>query len=75
MEELIPSSTPSGQVATITHWGPYQELGRTHNAIQNWCADQGHALAGPSWEIYEHWQESWNDDPAQIRTDVFYLIE
>jgi effector-binding domain-containing protein len=74
-EELIPSSTPSGRVATMTHWGPYQELGRTHTAIQKWCAAQGHTLARPSWEIYGHWQESWNLDPTQIRTDVYYLLD
>ena len=35
----------------------------------------GRALAGPNWEIYGHWQEDWNEDPAKIRTEVFYLLE
>jgi len=28
-------------------------------------------FAGPNWEIYGH----WTDDPAQLRTDVFYLLD
>jgi hypothetical protein len=28
-----------------------------------------------SWEIYGHWEESWNTDPSKIRTDVFHLLE
>ena len=27
-------------------------------------------LAGASWEVYGH----WSDDPAAVRTDVFYLV-
>jgi hypothetical protein len=52
------------------HLGPYNRLGEAHAAIRKWCADHGHALTGVSWEIYGH----WTDDPAQLRTDVFYLL-
>jgi effector-binding domain-containing protein len=64
------SMTPAGLVATTHHMGPYSGLGQAHRAICQWCAEHGHALAGPNWEIYGH----WNDDPAQLRTDVFYLL-
>ena len=49
-------------------------LHAAHQAILDWCANHGHALAGPNWEIYGHWLDAWNSDPSQIRTDVFYLI-
>jgi effector-binding domain-containing protein len=65
------SSTPAGQVATTTHFGPYERLGEAHNAIRKWCADHGHALVGPNWEVYGHWV----DDPAKLRTDVYYLLQ
>ena len=26
-------------------------LGAAHNAVREWCANHGHRLAGPSWEI------------------------
>lgn len=72
--DVVASATPAGPVATAVHLGPYGELHRTHQAIRQWCANQGYELAGPSWEVYGHWQDEWNDDPARIRTDVFYLV-
>ncbi len=69
------SELPSGHVATTVHFGPYPRLSEAHAAIREWCADQGHRLAGISWEIYGHWDESWNADPSRIRTDVFYLLQ
>ena len=73
--EVVGSATPAGTVATTTHFGPYGRLHEAHDAIRQWCADQGHTLAGPSWEIYGHWVDEWNSDPSKIRTDVFYLLK
>jgi effector-binding domain-containing protein len=73
--EVVPSATPAGRVATTTHLGPYPHLHRAHAAIRQWCAAQGHALAGPCWEIYGHWLDAWNQDPSQVRTDVYYLLK
>ena len=72
--ELVASATPAGLTAHATHYGPYDQLGRTHRAIVDWCRAGGHRLVGPSWEIYGHWQEAWNNDPTKIRTDVFYQV-
>ena len=72
--EVVPSATPAGLVATATHFGPYQQLGRAHEAILEWCRSNGHRLAGPSWEVYGHWQDAWNANPSLIRTDVFYQV-
>jgi effector-binding domain-containing protein len=68
------SQLPAGRVATTTHFGPYPRLGDAHSEIRQWCADHGHSLAGICWEIYGHWNESWNTDPSKIRTDVFNLL-
>ena len=64
------SVTPGGPVATSVHFGPYNRLGQAHEAILRWCRDHDRTLAGPSWEIYGH----WDDDPAKLRTDVYYLL-
>ena len=72
--EVVGSATPAGTVATAIHFGPYNRLSEAHQAIRQWCADHGYTLAGPNWEIYGHWQDEWNRDPAKIRTDVFYLL-
>lgn len=73
-DEVVGSATPGGTVATAVHFGPYNRLGEAHQAIRQWCADHGHTLAGPCWEIYGHWVHEWCDDPSKIRTDVFYLV-
>ena len=67
---VVCSSTPAGTVATVAHIGPYHGLGDANKAILQFCKENGHALAGPSWEVYGH----WDDDPAKLRTDVFYLL-
>lgn len=71
---VVSSSLPGGEVATATHFGPYGTLGQTHEAIQRWCSGKGLKLAGPCWELYDHWKEEWVTNPAKIRTDVFYLL-
>jgi effector-binding domain-containing protein len=73
-ERVHCSQLPAGRVATTVHLGPYQLLSQAHAAIQSWCAEHGYQLTGVSWEIYGHWQESWNTDSSKIRTDVFYLL-
>jgi effector-binding domain-containing protein len=69
------SQLPSGRVVTTVHFGPYPRLSEAHTRIRQWCAEHGHSLTGISWEIYGHWDESWNADPSKIRTDVFYLLQ
>jgi effector-binding domain-containing protein len=73
--EVVPSATPAGEVATTTHYGPYQQLGGAHDAIHQWCRDNARTPVRPCWEIYGHWLPEWNEDPSKIRTDVFYLLK
>ena len=72
--DVVRSATPAGEVASATHFGPYGGLGAAHDAVRRWCTANHHRLAGPHWEIYGHWQDEWNANPSQIRTDVFYLL-
>ena len=64
------SQLPDGEVATATHWGDYARLGETHAAVIEWCRANGRERTGTRWEVYGHWV----DDPARVRTDVFYLL-
>jgi effector-binding domain-containing protein len=68
---VVYSATPSGTVATTTHWGDYAGLGAAHDAVVAWCRSQGRSRAGPRWEVYGH----WSDNPATRRTDIFYLLK
>jgi effector-binding domain-containing protein len=68
---VVPLETPSGAVATTTHHGEYGGLGEANAAILAWCRANDRMRAGPSWEVYGH----WHADPAQLRTDVYYLLQ
>jgi effector-binding domain-containing protein len=70
-EKVVCSATPGGTVATAVHIGPYQKLGAAHSAVRAWCKENNRTLAGPNWEVYG----DWNEDPEQLRTDVFYLLK
>ena len=70
MGAVVPLETPSGVAAMTTHHGDYSALGDANAAILAWCRTQSRMRAGPSWEVYGHWKA----DPAQLRTDVYYLL-
>jgi hypothetical protein len=68
---VVPLETPYGVAAMTTHLGDYARLGEANAAIIAWCRANDRLRAGPSWEVYGHWHE----DPAQLRTDVYYLLQ
>lgn len=68
---VVPLETPSGTAAMTTHHGDYGRLGEANAAILAWCRANNRVRSGPSWEVYGH----WNADPAQLRTDIYYLLE
>jgi effector-binding domain-containing protein len=67
---VVASLLPGGTIATTRYAGSYEGLGVAHEAIRRWIDEQGLALAGPSWEIYGH----WDDDPEKRYTQVSYLL-
>jgi len=73
--EVVPSPLPTGEVATTTHFGPYQKLGDAHEAIHRWCEANDREPLRPCWETYGHWVDEWNKDPSKIRTDIYYLLK
>ena len=66
-----PIHTPSGVAVMTTHFGDYRALVEANAAIHAWCRAHGRQPAGPSWEVYGH----WNDDPSKLRTDVYYFLQ
>lgn len=68
--EIMLAETPAGEVVTVLHRGPYDQLGGAHDAIHAWRAANQRAFAGSSWEIYSDWSE----DPAKLETQVLYLL-
>ena len=70
-ELVVCSSTPGGTVARTVHYGPYDQLGPAHDAVQSWCRTHGYEMTLPFWEIYG----DWYDDLTKVRTDVLYLLK
>ena len=68
---VVPLSTPHGVAAMTTHYGDYGRLGEANAAILTWCRANDRLCAGPSWEVYGH----WHADPAELRTDIYYLLQ
>ena len=68
--QIVPSQLPAGLVAHAVHRGPYDELGRTHDAVLAWCAANGRRVTRQRWEIYgDH-----HDDPSQLTTEVYWQL-
>lgn len=68
---VMPLETPSGPAAMTTHQGDYGGLAEASAAVRAWCRDHNRPYAGPSWEVYGH----WDPDPAKLFTDVYYLLK
>jgi effector-binding domain-containing protein len=68
---VVLSTLPAGETAMTVHRGPYAELGVAHQAVWDWCAAHRRQPAGPRWEVYGDWHE----DPAQLETTVYYLLQ
>jgi effector-binding domain-containing protein len=69
--EMRSIETPSGEVATTAHFGDYAKMAPAYTALENWQAANGRQSAGVSWEVYG----DWDDDPAKVRTDIYFLLK
>jgi effector-binding domain-containing protein len=67
---VVTSSLPAGQAAMTVHRGPYGGLASAHRAVHDWCTAHARTPAGPRWEIYG----PHHDDPAEVWTEVYYLL-
>jgi effector-binding domain-containing protein len=54
---------PGGEFATVTHVGPYEQLGLAYHALYDWAQEHGHEPRGLIREIYVN-------DPANVRPDA-----
>ncbi|MCX7063563.1 MAG: hypothetical protein NT024_03125 [Proteobacteria bacterium] len=59
-----------GRAAHVRHTGPYSGLPAAHSALNAWCTQQAHQLAGVSWEVYG----DWCDDQSKLVTDLYFRL-
>ena len=64
---------PGGTAATVTHTGPYDQLGQTWTALTAWMKSQGLEPAGAPWEVYVT-DPGAEPDPSKWRTDIFFPV-
>jgi effector-binding domain-containing protein len=70
--EIAIVQTPSGEVATATHYGSdYTKMAPVYEALEQWCARNGRQPAGVNWEVYGDPAE----DPTRTPTDIYLLLE
>jgi effector-binding domain-containing protein len=71
---VVASALPAGRAATtVSRGAPSVEgLAAAHEDVIEWCGDNGYALTGVRWEIYDHWRD--DQDPAAFTTEVYWLL-
>ena len=72
-ERISVGTLPAGRVATVTHFGPYEGLSQTWQALVGWMESQGLEGAGAPWEVYVT-DPGAEPDQAKWRTDIFFPI-
>ncbi len=63
---LVLSATPGGRAARLRHVGPYSTIPQSVQTLFEWCNENGHEVAEPSWEVYGDWEE----DESKLVTDI-----
>lgn len=67
--EIEASTLPGGEVATVTHTGPYDAMRPTYQAITDWLGAHQATPLGAPWEVYLSDPDD-EPDPAVWRTDI-----
>lgn len=52
IDSVVIRELPGGQFATLTHKGPYDQIGSAYAKILSWLKENGHAPQIPSREVY-----------------------
>jgi DNA-binding transcriptional MerR regulator/predicted transcriptional regulator YdeE len=58
---------PAVRVAAVVHRGTMEGIAPAFAALMTWTKDSGYTIAGPSRELYHHWDEK---DPAGHVTEL-----
>jgi len=70
--DIRAGKTPAGRVLTLTHVGPYRDLGKTYEAMMGYLQEQGLKLGAPTWEVYVDDPDSMPEE--KLRTEIFVTL-
>jgi effector-binding domain-containing protein len=69
-DRVTPMLLPGGRAVTVTHVGPYDEIGAAWERTTAWMGEHGLEGAGPPWEAYL----TGPDEPGPPVTEIFLPI-
>ena len=67
---LVLAGIPAGRAAHVRHFGPYSKIPESMQRLFGWCAEHGHAVVEPTWEVYADWDE----DESKLVTDLYVAV-
>lgn len=73
-DNMKATETPSGKVLKAVHWGPYDQVAKVYNALEQYMSVLKIEPAGAPWEVYvtDPMQEP---DPEKWETIVYFPIK
>lgn len=69
-ERVFEAKLPGGRAVTVTHVGPYDEIGSAWERAQAWMGHQGVTPSGPGWEAYL----TGPDEPGPPVTEIYFPL-
>jgi hypothetical protein len=71
MGDVEPSALPTGEAIRTVHVGPYFEMRRGYERLEQWLATSGRKRTNLSWEIYG----DWNEDESKLETELYIQLQ
>jgi len=71
--EIKPGATPSGQVATCLHTGPYNEAPGAYEALSHFLRESKFEATGVAYELYLN--DPAQTPPEELQTQVMFPLK
>ena len=70
---VIAGVRPAISAAKVLYVGPYEGMEPAYMAAMDWIGEQGKAVSGAPWEVYES-DPAQEPDPAKWRTWIYFPV-
>jgi effector-binding domain-containing protein len=71
-DDLQPDVMSPGKYATAMHFGPYETIDQTYNALAAWVEEKGYAATGVAYEFYLN--DPGEVAPEEIQTEIAFPV-
>jgi effector-binding domain-containing protein len=69
--DVEPSALPAGEAIRTVHVGPYFEMRRGYERLEQWMTANGRKRTNLSWEVYG----DWNEDESKLETELYIQLQ